>query len=138
MKSIVERVRNELLQWTTELEKHGVEGEEMNFNEREKPSASSISFSNCTIQGNAGNVTDSQVNISDDHRAIQYFASLPKTDRRELEDIIDDLKTAPPDKKLSLLERGEKLIVKHKELLGAGAEILTKVVKAASGQPGHH
>src|SRR5260221_10500846 len=38
-KHIVEAVTNELLQWTIELDKRGIKGEHMDFDEKEKQSA---------------------------------------------------------------------------------------------------
>jgi hypothetical protein len=56
---------------------------------------------------------------------------VPKEARREFEDIVDELKNAPPDKKPSLIAKGEKWIVKHKDFLGAAGEIVAQVIKAA-------
>jgi hypothetical protein len=44
---------------------------------------------------------------------------------------MDELKDAPPEQKKSLVARAEAWIVKHKELLGAGAEAVWRAVGAA-------
>jgi uncharacterized protein YajQ (UPF0234 family) len=62
-KNILERVKDELLQWTTELEKRGIKGEAMDFNEKEKQSAAKQVFNIGTVHGIVGNATNSQVNI---------------------------------------------------------------------------
>jgi hypothetical protein len=59
-RKIVEAVTDELLQWTTELEKRGIKGEEMNFDEKEKQSATNQIF-NIQKLGVLGNVINSQV-----------------------------------------------------------------------------
>jgi hypothetical protein len=132
-KRIIEAVTNELLRWTTELEKRGITGEDMHFNEKEKQSAGDTIFNIATVHGAAGNITNSQVTVYD-YSSVQQLLidhKIPKQDRRELEDIMDELKDAPPEKRPSLIERGEKWILKHKELLGAGAEAVGKAIGAA-------
>jgi hypothetical protein len=130
---IVDAVTNALLQWTTELEKRGIKGEDMDFNDKEKTSASSQVFNIQKFTGILGNVQHSQVALYD-YSSVQQLLidhKIPKQDRRELEDIMDELKEAPAEKRPSLLARAEKWIVKHKELLGAGAEAVGKAVGAA-------
>jgi len=55
-------------------------------------------------------------------------------ERRELEDIMDDLKTAPLGKKHSLLKRGEAWVNRHKDFLGTAAETVGKVLGSLMGQ----
>lgn len=72
-----------------------------------------------------------------DYSSVQQLLishNIPKAARRELEDIMDELKEAPPEKKSSLLKRGEDWIIKHKELLGTGAEVVGKAIGAAWGK----
>jgi len=82
------------------------------------------------FSGIYGNVTNSQVTLYDYGSINQILieCKIPKPDRRELEDIMDELKNAAPEKKPSLIERAEKLIVKHKEALGAAAELIRKAL----------
>lgn len=133
-KRILEAVRNQLLEWTIGLKKRGIVGEDMNFNENEKRSANSYNFNNCNV-GMAGEIRDSQASVNGDYRSILLHSNLPKADRRELEDILDDLETAPADKKPSLVECAKKLINKHKDILGTGAEMLGKIL---GGYMSHH
>ena len=44
---------------------------------------------------------------------------------------MDELKDASPEKKPSLIKRGEDWIVKHKELLGVAGEAVGKAIGAA-------
>jgi hypothetical protein len=132
-KRIVDSVLNELLKITTELQKRGIKGENMDFNEQEKQKAGSIVYNIGTVHGAVGNVSNSPVTFYDNKTINQLFVdkNIPKQDRRELEDILDELNSAEPAKKKSLVARAEELIVKHKEALGATAEIIIKSVKAA-------
>lgn len=43
---IIEHVRNRLLEWALELEKKGILGENMSFNEKEKSTAQNITVNN--------------------------------------------------------------------------------------------
>jgi hypothetical protein len=133
-KRIVEGVKDELLRWTTELEKRGIKGEGMDFNEQEKQSATHNTFNIQKFTGILGNVTNSQVTLYDYGSINQLLVDqqIPKPDRRELEDIMDELKTAPEEKKASLLKRAENWIVEHKELLGTAAEAVGKAIGAAT------
>jgi hypothetical protein len=90
-----------------------------------------------TVHGAVGNVTNSPVTFYDNKTINQLIVekNIPKQDRRELEDIMDELKTAEPAKKKTLVARAEELIVKHKEALGATAEIIAKSVRAALESP---
>lgn len=132
LKGILEAVKNELLQWTIELERRGIKGEDMNFEDKEKQSASHNTFNIQKFTGVLGNVTNSQVTLYDYSSINQLLVDhqIPKQDRRELEDIMDELKTAPTDKKPSLLKRAEKWVIEHKELLGAAAEAVGKAIGA--------
>jgi hypothetical protein len=136
-KNILERVKDELLQWTTELEKRGIKGEDMDFDESEKKTAGKMVFNIGTVQGMVGNVTSSQVTVHDYSSIHQLLIDhkIPKQERRELEDLMDELRETPHDKRPSLLARAEKWIVKHKGLLGAGAEIIGKAIKAGPATP---
>jgi AbiTii len=130
---IVDAVTNALLQWTTELDKRGIKGDDMDFSDKEKQSASNQVFNIQKFTGIVGNVTNSEVTLYDYSSVNQLLIDhgIPKQDRRELEDIVDELKEAPPEKKQSLLKRGEDWIVKHKALLGAAGEAVGKAIGAA-------
>jgi hypothetical protein len=135
-KHIVEAVTDELLQWTIELEKRGIKGEDMGFDEKEKQSATNQVFNIQKFTGVLGNVQNSHVTLYDYSSVHQLLIdqNVPKQDRRELEDIMDELKVVPPEKKQSLIARGEKWILEHKDLLGAGVEAVGKAIGAAMGK----
>jgi hypothetical protein len=87
-----------------------------------------------TFTGILGNVQNSQVFLYDYSSVNQLLIDhqIPKQDRRELEDIMDELKDAPPDKKPSIIKRGEDWIVKHKDALGAAAEVVGRTIGAGN------
>ena len=132
-KKVAEAVRNKLLEWSIELEKRGIKGEDMEFNENEKQSATNQVFNIQNVTGIVGNVQDFQVTLYDYGTINQLLIDhkVPKQDRRELEDIMDELKDAPPDKKPSLIKRGKAWVVKHKGLLGTAAEAVGKAINSA-------
>jgi hypothetical protein len=98
-----------------------------------KQSAAGQSFQIETVHGMVGNFTNSHVTLYNYSSVNQLLVDhrIPKHDRRELEDIMDELKDASPEKKAPLLKRGEDWIIKHKELLGAGAEAVGKAIGTA-------
>jgi large-conductance mechanosensitive channel len=133
-KRIVSAVTDELLQWTIKLEKRGIKGDNMNFDEKEKQSAGNMVFNIGTVQGNVGNVSHSQANFQNYSAVHQLLIdqNVPMRERHELEGIMEELKTAPPEKKPSLIQRGKDWITKNKEFLGASAEIVSKAIGATT------
>lgn len=132
-KRIIDAVTNALLNWTIEMEQRGIKGEDMDFNEKEKQAATHQTFNIQKFTGVFGNVTGSQVTVYDYSSVSQLLLDhqVPKAERRELEDLMDDLKTAPPEKKPSLIQKGKDWIVKNKEFLGASAEAVGRAIGAA-------
>jgi hypothetical protein len=90
-----------------------------------------------TMHGPVGKFANCQVNVYDYSSVNQLLIDhqIPKHDRRELEDIVDEMKDAPPEKKTPLLARAEAWVVKHKELLGVGVEAVGRVIGAAGQHP---
>jgi hypothetical protein len=79
-----------------------------------------------------GNVTNSNVSLYDYSSIHQLLKerSIPQEQRNELENILDELRTAAPEKKKSLLERGMAWVSQHKDFLGDTAEIVRKALGA--------
>ncbi len=130
-KGMIEAVRDRLLDWSLELEKRGITGENMSFDEQEKEAARNQIFNiqNLTA-GVFGNVSHSSVNLYDFdsiHQELKQW-KVPQSERNELENILDALKSSPPKEKPSLIEKGKAWIVKNEELLGAGASIIRKAL----------
>lgn len=81
-----------------------------------------------------GNVANSQVTIYDYsfiHKLLKENG-VPQAERNQIENIMDELQTTPPEMRQSLTEMGKEWIVRNKELLGAGAEMVAKAIGAWS------
>ena len=71
-------------------------------------------------------------------RPLRFLAHKLELDEKQvvqLARILDELKTAPPDKKPSLIARAESWVVKHGPLLGTAAEILHKAIGGPTSHP---
>jgi len=102
----------------------------MSFDDREKEAARSQTFNIQHFTGVLGNVTHSNVNVFDYssiHQALKQ-RNIPQSERNELENILDELKSRPPEQRPSLIEKGKAWIVRNQELLGAGASIIRKAL----------
>jgi hypothetical protein len=128
-KGMIEAVRERVLDWSLELEKRGIAGDNMSFDEREKEAAHSQIFHIQNV-GVFGNVSHSNVNVYDFDSIHQELKQLnvPQSERNELENILDALKNSPPEKKQSLIEKGKAWIVRNQEFLGAGASIVRQTL----------
>lgn len=68
VKSALQAIRDRLLDWALDLEKRGITGEDMNFDEKEKQAAASQTFNIGNIgnfSGVLGNATNSPVTLYD-------------------------------------------------------------------------
>jgi hypothetical protein len=129
-KGMIEVVRDRLLDWSIELEKRGITGENMSFDQQEKQAARSQIFNIQHFTGVLGNVSHSNVNVYDFdsiHHELKQW-NVPQSERNELENILDALKSSPPEEKPSLIEKGKAWIVKNQEFLGAGANIVRQAL----------
>lgn len=127
--AITDAVRTKVLDWSLELEKRGIMGENMSFKEQERQAAAQ----NITIQnfkGVLGDVSHSHVEVHDYSTIHQTLRdhNVPQMERNEIENIMDDLKKATPAERPSLLERGKAWVVKNKEFLGASVVIVRKAL----------
>jgi hypothetical protein len=130
LKGLVGAVKDKLLDWSLELEKRGILGEDMSFDEKERKSAQSQVFNIQHFTGVLGDVSQSSVQVYDYgslHQTLKQ-QNVPQQERNELENIMDELKTADAAKKKSLLEKGKAWLVKNQEFLGASASIVRKAL----------
>lgn len=130
LKRILEAVKNEILNWTIELEKHGILGENMSFDENERKAATSQTFHIQKFTGIIGDVSHSNVQLYDYssiHQTLKQ-AGVPQSERNELENIMEEINKAKPVKKPSLIEKAKGWIAKNKEFLGASAKIVRKAL----------
>jgi len=129
-KTMVEAVKDQLLDWSTELEKKGIQGDDMSFNEAEKEAAHSTVFNIANMHGVIGDVNRSQVAIYDYstvHKELKD-AQVSQDLRNQIEDMMDELKAAPQAEKRTLTEKAKQWIVENEKVLGAGAAILRKAL----------
>jgi hypothetical protein len=77
-----------------------------------------------------GDVSHSSVHVYDYSSLHQTLKqqNVPQQERNELENIMDELKTADANKKRNLLEKGKAWIVKNQEFLGASVSIVRKAL----------
>jgi hypothetical protein len=125
---MVEAVRDRLLDWSLELEKRGITGDDMSFDEREKDAAHNPIFNIQTAI--FGNVSQTNVNLYDYSSIYQQLEqwNVPHSQRSELKNILEKLKSSPPEKKPSLIEKGKAWIVRNQAFLGAGLNIIRQVL----------
>lgn len=123
---ILNAVRNIILSWTLKLEEKGVIGEEMTFSDKEKTQASSITYNIGTFSGVIGDVTRSHLQIGDYssiHEALKE-AGVSQDERNELETILDEMPTAAPEERRSLVKRGMGWVVRNGDKLGKLSDTL--------------
>ena len=127
---IVEAVKDKLLEWSLELEKRNIIGEDMSFEPQEKESAHNQTFNIQNFNGVLGDVTHSKVQIYDYSSIHQIIkeAGVPMNERNEIEVIMDALKTAAATEKKSLLQRGKDWVVKNEKFLGSSSAIILKAL----------
>jgi len=130
-KRIIEHVRSRLLDWSLELEKKGVLGENMAFSTGEKEIAQNFTVNNIEkFTGILGNVSNSNFAIYDYssiHKTIKE-AGVPVEERNRLEEIMDGLKEGNEEKKPGWLQKGKDWIAKNQEFLGASASIIRQAL----------
>jgi hypothetical protein len=77
-----------------------------------------------------GDVSNSNVHINDFssiHRLLKQ-KNIPQSERNDLENIMDEMKTADPEKKKGLVESGKAWVAKNESFLGATASIVRKML----------
>jgi hypothetical protein len=128
-------VKDRLFDWSLELSNRGIVGESMVFVERERQSAQQQMFKIQNMTGIVDNASHSGVQIYDYsslHKVLKQ-QNISQQDRNELENIMDELKTADPETKKGLLEQGKAWVVKNEEFLGASAELVRKALGLEGG-----
>lgn len=129
IKSIIEQVKNTILEWTIKLEKEGILGEEMQFNSEEKEAAKRIpqQIINYNNYGNTnvinGNVQDS-VFVTGDENAIKYTIEKANKALSEIESSLDNENISSEDKETVM-----EIIADIKEKVSQNKK--TSIVKSA-------
>jgi hypothetical protein len=134
-KAMAEAVRDRLLDWSIELEKRGIIGHGMSFDREERQKAQNQIFNIQHFTGVLGDVKDSSVNVYDYSSIHQILKqhNVPQKERNDFENILDELKTAEPAKKPSIIERGKAWIVKNQGFLGASVTLARKALGLGEG-----
>ena len=116
---ILDAVRNEILNWSLELEKKGILGEGMSFSVEEVKAAKSvINISN--FKGVLGDVFSSTLQIGDYssiHDSLKE-KGVSQKERNELENILDEVKESGPDERKALIQRGFAWIGRNAPTIG--------------------
>jgi hypothetical protein len=130
IKSILESIKEQLLNWTIELEQRGIIGEDMSFDKAERQKAQNQTFNIQHFSGVLGDVNQSNVNLYDYSSIHQLLKqkNIPQGERNNIENILDELKSSPSEKKATIIEKGKAWIVKNQEFLGAGASIVRQAL----------
>jgi hypothetical protein len=108
---IIEHVRDRLSEWAVELEKGGVLGDNMAFNEGEKHTAQNITVNIEKFTGTLGNISHSQFAIYDYSSIYKTIkeCGVPVEERNQLEEIMDGLKEGDAKEKARLAPEREGL-----------------------------
>lgn len=143
----IEQVKNHLLEWTLELEKKGILGENMTFNQQETMSAKTVVTPIINVYGTyvAGDVTKSQIvsgnnnsatyNEADVKAAIEEIKESIKTEKVSEEDmacvleILDDISSKIEQKKKPGIIKTALIGLKD-FVLNAGANITAALITA--------
>jgi hypothetical protein len=130
VRGISEAVKDRLLDWSIELEQQGILGDNMSFKDQEKEIAKNQTFNIEHMTGFIGDVSHSKFELYDYSSIYKTLmeASVPKAERDDLEQIMDDLKVASPEEKPRLLEKAKSWVVKNQEFLGATVSIVMKAL----------
>jgi hypothetical protein len=121
MHGILAAIRDTILQWSLKLEQDGIVGEGMTFSRDEIAKASHVTYNIQSFTGVLGDVSGSNVQVGDyaTIHAQPKKAGVPQAARNEIEQIMDDLSSAAPEKKRSVARRGVEWVVKHGSAIGA-------------------
>ncbi len=126
---ILDAVRNTILRWALELEQNQILGEGLTFSAAEKTKAASAPAIHITnFHGVLGDVQAEQFQIGDYnsiHKELKRLG-ISQDGRNELENILDEIRTAKGKKKQSLAKRGLAWVAEHAETLGKLAGVVRR------------
>ena len=124
---VLDAIRNAVLAWALRLEANDIIGDGMTFSTDEKQKAAqAMSVQINHFSGIMGNVSGGTIQIGDYawiHRQLKE-RGIPQQERNELENLLDELKTASGENKRSLAKRGLEWVAKHAETLGKIASVI--------------
>lgn len=147
LKSIIDKVTNALMEWTLELERKGILGENMTFNENETASAKELPQQINNYYGTIvnGNVSASQIS-SGNNNTFTYNSELVSNAIQEIRDSLSNESISQEDKDTAIeiledisskLEQNKKPGIIKSALLGlkdfilaAGADVTAALIVA--------
>lgn len=116
--SLIEKVKNCLLEWTIELERKGISGENMTFNKKETESAKGISQQINNYYGTVvnGNVSSSQI-VSGNNNTVNYSEELAANALQEIRESLEKELVSGEDREcaMELLEDVSQKIKQNKK-----------------------
>ncbi len=120
---IIDAVRNVILDWSLKLEADGILGEGMTFTKEEKKTAMNNTYNigNIgSISGGLGNLSSQKVHIGNYtsiHSELKALG-IPKPERDELEELMDNVPEAKGSEKKKLVAKGIEWVVRNADKLG--------------------
>jgi hypothetical protein len=117
---ILDAVRNEILNWSLELEAQGIIGDGMSFSSEEVDKAKSTVYNIKSFKGILGNVASSTIQIGDYssiHSALKE-KGVSQKERNELENLLDEMKTAEPFRREGLVKKGFEWVGRNASTIG--------------------
>ena len=103
------------------LEKQGIVGDGLTFSQEEVQKAGNITYHIERFTGILGDVTYSQISIGDYasiHNELKEMG-VPQEERNELENLLDNLKSSPPDERPTLIKKGLDWLARNSATIGS-------------------
>lgn len=125
---ILDAVRNIITEWSLRLEADGITGEGLTFTEEEKTAAQTKTYNIENFCGVIGDVQSEQVQIGAYNSIHPLLKSrgVAQKDRNELENLLDEYRSGPSNKRESLRKRARAWLERNGRLIGT----LTSTIKA--------
>jgi hypothetical protein len=123
---ILDAVRNEILNWSLELESQGILGDGMSFSSEEISKAGSVIYNIKSFQGILGDVSSTNVQIGDYssiHDALKE-KGVSQKDRNELENLLDEIQNSEPSKREGLIKKGYRWLERNASTIGTLSSII--------------
>jgi len=123
---VLDTVRNEVLQWSLQLEREGILGAGMSFSKEEVTRAATITYNISQFTGVLGDVSSSQMQFGDFNRIYSELKRLgiSQEERNDLENILDEVQTATGDRRSSLVRRGMEWVTRNSPAIGTLSETI--------------
>jgi len=120
IEGILDAVRNEVLNWSLSLESQGILGDGMSFSTEEVDKAKATVYNIKSFKGILGNVDSSTVQVGDysSIHSVLKEKGVSQKERNELENLLDEMKTAEPSRRKSLAKKGFEWVGRNASTIG--------------------